>query len=36
MAGPQMSSAFYQPALAEAAYEMTFWYMQKIGEVIYS
>lgn len=23
-------------ALAEAAYEMTFWYMEKIGEVIYS
>lgn len=23
-------------ALAEAAYEMTFWYMQKIGEIIYS
>lgn len=23
-------------AIAEAAYEMTFWYMQKIGEVIYS
>ena len=23
-------------ALAEAAYEMTFWYMEKIGELIYS
>jgi hypothetical protein len=23
-------------ALAEAAYEMTFWYMEKVGEVIYS
>ncbi len=23
-------------ALAEAAYEMTFWYMEKIGEIIYS
>jgi hypothetical protein len=25
-----------QEALAEAAYEMTFWYMEKVGEVIYS
>ncbi len=25
-----------QEALAEASYEMTFWYMKKIGEVIYS
>lgn len=25
-----------QEALAEAAYEMTFWYMKKVGEVIYS
>ncbi len=25
-----------QEALAEAAFEMTFWYMEKIGEVIYS
>jgi len=23
-------------ALAEAAYEMTFWYMEKVGELIYS
>jgi hypothetical protein len=25
-----------QEALAEAAYEMTFWYMEQVGEVIYS
>jgi hypothetical protein len=25
-----------EEALAEAAYEMTFWYMEKIGEIIYS
>jgi len=25
-----------QEALAEAAYQMTFWYMEKVGEIIYS
>lgn len=25
-----------QEALAEAAYEMTFWYMEKVGEIIYA
>ena len=32
----RVSLRWSQEALAEAAYEMTFWYMGKIGEIIYS
>jgi len=32
----QITLKWSKEALAAAAYEMTFWYMQKVGEVIYS
>ena len=32
----QITLRWSKEALAEAAYEMTFWYMEKIGEVIYT